>query len=215
MKTLRNGFLALLGLAFAATVHAGPVVTTTHTEAAPSGGPYLTVAGGALWLDDASAFGVDLDFDTGFSVLAAIGYKFDYGLAIELESGYMQVDSAEFSFHGFHGDVSGEFEQIPIMVNAIYHLQLADRLSVYIGAGTGIVWSDASVDNVAGFDVSGLADAEDDWNFAAQAKAGISYEVCPQGSLNIGYRLFYGNDSIAGLDDAWGHVLEGGFTWKF
>jgi opacity protein-like surface antigen len=215
MKTLRNSFLALLGLTFAATVHAGPIVTPQTPPPESGHTPYVTIAGGALWLEDASASGVNLDFDTGFSVLAAVGFRWDYGLAIEVESGYMQVDSAEFSFRGIHGDVDGEFKQVPLMVNAIYHLPLTDRLTVYVGAGSGLVWSDASVDSVAGINVSGFADAEDEWNWAAQTKAGLSFQVCPEATLNIGYRLFYGKDAIAGFDDSWGHVLEGGFTWRF
>jgi opacity protein-like surface antigen len=217
MKKLRSSFLALAGLAFVATAHAGtttlppsPIVETTTP-----GNLYFTVAGGALWLQDVDNSGINVDFDTGFSVLGAIGYKFDYGLSIELESGYMQADLGGVSVHGAHADLDGQFEQVPIMVNAVYWAPISDRLSFYIGAGTGIVWSQTSVDHVGHLDVSGLGLEDSDWNFAAQAKAGLSIKVCPQGSLNIGYRFFWGNDAVAGFDDSLGHVLEGGFTWWF
>jgi opacity protein-like surface antigen len=214
MKKLRTSFLALIGLAFATIAHAGPTLPPSPiVETSTPGNLYFTVAGGALWLEDASASGVNLDFDTGYSIMAALGYKMDYGLSIELESGYMSADSGEVSFHGLHANVDGQFEQVPIMVNAIYWAPLADRVSLYIGAGTGIVWSQSSVDHVGGVKVSGLEDS--DWSFAAQAKAGLSFKVCPQGSLNIGYRFFWGNDAVGGLDDSLGHVLEGGFTWWF
>lgn len=214
MKKLRTSFLALIGLAFVASAHAGTAPPPAPiVEASTPGSLYFSLAGGALWLEDASSSGVDLDFDTGFSVLGAIGYKIDYGLAIELESGYMQADLGEVSFHGAHANVDGELEQVPIMVNAIYWAPLTDRLSLYVGAGTGIVWSKTTVDHIGSVNTSGLED--DDWSFAAQAKAGLSFKVCPQGSLNIGYRFFWGNDGVGGLDDSVGHIAEAGFTWWF
>jgi opacity protein-like surface antigen len=101
------------------------------------------------------------------------------------------------------------------MFNAIYWLPLTDRLQFYVGAGTGIVWSSSEVDSVGGLNLKGFGDAGDEWNFASQAKAGLSLQVCPEATLNLGYRLFYGNDAVAGLDDSLGHILEGGFTWRF
>jgi opacity protein-like surface antigen len=213
MKKLRTSFLALIGLAFATIAHAGPTLPPPVVETSTPGNLYFTVAGGALWLEDVSNSGINVDFDTGFSVLGAIGYKFDYGLSIELESGYMQADLGGLSVRGAHADLDGEFEQVPIMVNAVYWAPLSDRVSLYIGAGTGIVWSQTTVDQVGRFGNLGLG--ESDWSFAAQAKAGLSIKVCPQGSLNIGYRFFWGNDAAAGFDDSLGHVLEGGFTWWF
>jgi opacity protein-like surface antigen len=215
MKTLRNSFLAAsLGLAMIGTSYAGPVVSHTPPAPAPVGGPYVTIAGGALWLDDASAFGVDLDFDTGFSILGAVGYAFGNGLAVELESGYQEVNDAEVSAFGLHADVDGEFRQIPILANVVFNLPVTDRLDVYVGAGAGIIWSDAEVDSVGPFGDLDF-EAEDEWNFAAQAKAGLSFKVSDNASVNVGYRFLYGKDAVGGLDDSIGHVLEGGFTLRF
>jgi opacity protein-like surface antigen len=217
MKKIRSSFLALLGLAFVTVAHAGPTLppSVVETETSTPGNLYFTVAGGALWLQDASESGVNLDFDTGYSIMGALGYKMDYGLSIELESGYMQADSGQVSFHGLHADVDGTFEQVPVMVNAIYWAPLSDSVSLYIGAGTGIVWSHSKVDHVGGVNVSDFDLDHDDWSFAAQAKAGVSIKVCPQASLNIGYRFFWGNDAVGGFDDSLGHVVEGGFTVWF
>jgi opacity protein-like surface antigen len=214
MKRLRHSLLTLIGLGFAATAFAGPIAPPPPpSDPAPVGGPYISIAAGALWLHDADIGPADIDFDTGFSIMGALGYSFGNGFAVEVESGYMQVDSAEVDILGFNVDLDGEFEQVPIMANAVYTHALTDRLSLYIGGGAGIVWSDVSIDNVGGFDVD--IDAEDEWNFAAQAKAGLSFQVCPEATVNIGYRYFFGHDAIGGVDDSHGSVLEGGFTWRF
>jgi opacity protein-like surface antigen len=214
MKILRNSLL--LGLAMIGTSFAGPYVPPTTTGPAiveDDAGLYVSIAGGALWLDDASSHGVDLDFDTGFSILGALGYAFGNGLAVEIESGYQEVNDAEVEVFGLNFDVDGEFRQVPILANVVYTIPVSDRLGIYIGAGAGIIWSDAEIDSIEGFDLD--FDAEDEWNFAAQAKAGLSFQVSDNASVNIGYRFLYGKDAVGGLDDSIGHVLEGGFTLRF
>jgi opacity protein-like surface antigen len=221
MKLLRNSFLALLGLAMVATSQAGTYTSSKGAVApspapAPVGGPYLSLAGGALWLEDASYGPFNLEFDTGFSILGAVGYSFGNGLSVELESGYLGVDSAEGSIDGFSGsvDLDGEFRQVPIFANVLYTVDVTDRVGVYVGGGAGIVWSDAEVDGINGFGFDDV-DLGDQWNFAAQAKAGVAFKITEAASLNIGYRFFYGKDAVGDLDDSIGHILEGGVTIRF
>ncbi|HSI63835.1 MAG TPA: outer membrane beta-barrel protein [Candidatus Saccharimonadia bacterium] len=221
MKLLRTSFLALIGLAMVATSQAGTIVSGKGAVApgpapAPVGGPYLSLAGGALWLDDASAFGVDLDFDTGFSVLGAVGYAFGNGLSVELESGYLGVEDAEVHVSGFGSfDVEGEFRQVPIFANVLYTVDVTDVVGVYVGAGAGVVWSEAEIDGVNGFDLPNDIESSSEWNFAAQAKAGLTFRVTDAVSLNVGYRFFYGSDAVGGYDDSIGHIAEGGITIRF
>ncbi|MEZ0275072.1 MAG: outer membrane protein [Roseimicrobium sp.] len=219
MKLLRTSFLALIGLAMVATSQAGTIVSgkgvVTPPAPAPVGGPYLSLAGGALWLDDASFGGVDLDFDTGFSILGAVGYSFGNGLSVELESGYLGVDSAEVHVRGLgSADLDGEFRQVPIFANVLYTVDVTDRVGLYVGGGAGVVWSDAEVDGINGFGFDDV-DLGDQWNFAAQAKAGVSFKITEAASLNVGYRFFYGKDAVGDLDDSIGHILEGGVTIRF
>lgn len=216
MKTLRNGLLAMIGLAMAATTsQAGTPSAPLPPPPAPAqGGLYFSLHGGALWLEDASAYGVNLDFDTGFSVLGALGYSFGNGFAVELESGYTEVDSAEASFRGLTADVEGEFRQVPVLANVVYHIDVTDSIGLYIGGGAGLIWSDTEVDSVGGFNLPGDV-SSDQWNFAAQAKAGVSFRVSEAASLNIGYRFLYGRDAIGDIEDSEGHILEGGFTIRF
>lgn len=218
MKLLRTSFLALLGLAMVATTQAGTYTqgTTTTSAPAPVGGPYLSLAGGALWLDDASYGPVSLDFDTGYSILGAIGYAFGNGLSVELESGYLSVEDAEVDIRGFGNfDVDGEFRQVPIFANVLYTVDVTDVVGVYVGGGAGVVWSEAEIDGINGFALARDLESDSEWNFAAQAKAGVTFRVTDAASLNIGYRFMYGQDAIAGYDDSIGHILEGGLTIRF
>ncbi len=215
MKILRNSFLALLGLTLTSAGFAGTPAPMVTQAPAPQGGPYITISGGALWLNDADIFGANLEFDTGFSVLGALGYSFGNGLAVEIESGYTQVDGGELSFRGLHADIDGEFRQVPILANVVYTADVTDNIGFYIGAGAGIIWSDAQVDSIGGLNLRGLGNVGDEWNFAAQAKAGVAFKLSEAASLNVGYRLLYGQDAIGGADDSLGHILEGGLTFRF
>lgn len=216
MKLLRNSLLSLSLLTFAATAYAGPAPkgpAVIQPAPEPVGGPYVTIAGGALWLHDADVNGADIEFDTGFSVLAAVGYAFGNGLAVEVESGYMEADfQGHADYLGQHVDFDGEFRQVPIMANVLYHMDITDKLGFYIGGGAGIVWSETEVESVQGLPFSA---SYDDWEFALQAKAGLCFHINEAASVNIGYRFIHVNDAIGGSDDSKGHVLEGGFTYRF
>lgn len=172
-------------------------------------GPYLTLQGGALWLQDASLGPVDVEFDVGFSAIGTFGYAFGNGFALELESGYAQSDVDQVKFGRLSGDFEAEYKQIPIMANAVYLAELTDRFGLYVGAGAGTIWSEFDSDDFEG---------EDSWNFAFQAKAGASFKITEAASFNVGYRLLYGVDafSIEGAeDDSISHVVEAGFTIRF
>jgi opacity protein-like surface antigen len=219
MKVANKSLLALASVAFAATAYAGPVASPSPApESAPlsQGGFYFSAQGGALWLDDVGAYGANLDFDTGYSILGTLGYALGNGLAFELESGYMSVESGTATGYGLTGEVDGEFRQVPIIANVVYNIDVTDRLAFYVGAGAGVVWSEAELDSGEAYGLSYRGVKSDsEWNFAAQAKAGLSFKVSQAASVNIGYRYFYGADAFVGVDDAQGSILEGGFTIRF
>lgn len=217
MKPLRSSLVALCALAATSIAYAGPVASdpAPAPPAPAEGGFYFGVAGGALWLEDGNYGALNLDFDTGFSIIGTVGYALGNGLAFELESGYLEVDSGTVSLWGASSSVDGEFRQVPIIANVVYTLDLTDRLSVYVGGGLGLVWSDSEVNSIEKLPSLGSVDGGDEWNFAAQAKAGLSFKVTEAASINVGYRYFYGQDAIAGYDDAQGSVLEGGITIRF
>ncbi len=112
----------------------------------------------------------DFDADTGYIFGGAIGYKWDNGLILELESAYRrnQLDivaiGEEFGTKhfftpftknsisdtktflgpevGLHGD-EGHISAVSLMANAWYEFNLANQQwKPYIGGGVGIAWLD-------------------------------------------------------------------------
>jgi len=178
------------------------------TTAVAAAGPYLSIQGGATWVQDAdfdydlpSPFSVsgEAEFDTGFNVGLAAGY--DYGMArLEGEITYRENDfdklKARFSGFGsgtdgtFEGDVDGEVNSLSFMVNGFWDFENQSSVTPYLGAGLGL----ANVE-VKGDDF----DKDDDTVFAYQFAAGVAFAMTPYLSLDLGYRYFATEDPE--LDD--------------
>ena len=175
-----------------------------------AGGPYFEINAGPLWVEDIGNAG----FDTGWGVNGEIGYAFGDGLSVGFSAGYNKSDlNVSNIFVPGEGTVSfgGELETVPLLLTVNYSFPLSGALSGYIGAGAGTLWvnGDASV-SVRGETFGSVSD--DEWNFALQGRAGLSYSVASNASINVGYRYLRGFFSE---DDFSGHMVEGGFTIRF
>lgn len=175
-------------------------------------GPYFSAHAGALWLRDVSTMGVDVSFDTGWGAFGALGYRFTNNLALEAEFGYARANIDDISFGATSFPVSGDVSQIPLLANAVLHVPVADSFGFYFGGGAGVVRTNVSAESLAKLPID--LD-ETGWNFAMQAKAGVSFNVNDALSLNLGYRLLYGNDALANEQNSFGNFFEGGFTFRF
>lgn len=175
---------------------------------------YLAFGGSATLLQDSDstltdAVGNSIDFttefDAGFGITGAMGYSWNQ-VRLEGEVSYRQndIDSIELtsitlagigSFTtaaAFEGD--GDVSALGFMVNGWYDFNTGSRWTPYLGIGVGtaqISINDASV-TILGVDVP-LAD-DDDWVFAYQAGAGITYEISPNVDISLGYRFFGTSD---------------------
>jgi opacity protein-like surface antigen len=181
-------------------------------------GPYLTLQGGATWLEDAgidydgvpsSDFSLEAEFDTGFNLGVAAGY--DYGPArLEAEVAYRQNDidkfNGQFEGFGFEGSADGDVSATSLMVNAYWDIPTGSPITPYIGGGVG--FANVSVNDVE-LEVFGerfdLAD-DDDNVFAYQLAAGIAFDINPNLALDLGYRYFATDDPE--LEDEFGDDFE-------
>lgn len=77
----------------------------------------------------------DIDYDNGWGVLGAVGYKYGNGLRSELELGYRGagVDSVSLSTQD-----GGSAKVLSLMANTLYDIPTNTGFSPYVGAGAGI-----------------------------------------------------------------------------
>lgn len=174
-RSLLLGAAASLSLASAANA--------THVN-----GYYVSLEGGANWIDDLSvlqsrdpdpAGGAVLSnstfsVDTGWAVLASVGYGFSGHWRVELEGGYRNNHTTLAT--------DAELQEWSAMINILYDIPLTDRLSLSLGAGAG--------GDFANLDIPTLSFDEDEWAFAYQGIAGLSYEISDRLDLFANYRYF-------------------------
>jgi OmpA-OmpF porin, OOP family len=155
-------------------------------------GWYIGLEGGANWnSDNDGSFAtvppffapVDIEFDTGWAALATTGYAFENsGWRVEGEFGYRHNDIDAIG--GL--SANGELTSMTLMANVLYDFKLMDRLTLSVGAGAGAEHST--------FD-DGVIDQDEDYNFAYQGIAGLSYAVTPRMDLTLNYRYLRTDES--------------------
>ncbi|MCE9522400.1 MAG: outer membrane beta-barrel protein [Alphaproteobacteria bacterium] len=208
-----NYKVALLG-----TVAALSLVAARDSSAKHQGW-YVGIEAGANWIDDTefafddnffddaelaialppSSLSPSLNFDTGWAALGTVGYAFDNNWRIEGELGFRQND-ADVIFGGKSVSAfSGELTEYSAMVNVLYDIPLAEKLSLSVGAGVGADYS--QFDDGAGFD-------DNDISFAYQAIAGLSYELTNRLDLTLTYRYLHVNspeysDTVGRFEEAY------------
>jgi OmpA-OmpF porin, OOP family len=197
---------------------------------------YGAVRGGPAITTDTSHRGFlgdegDLEFKTGLTASAAVGYSFPFGLRVEGEGGYLYAPVKR----DFGVEVDGSVKSYLFMANAYYDLKLG-KFKPYVGLGIGgarlhhdheVFVDTRSVVLFGGTGPSGPVGVKvelDEWRtaFAYQARAGLLYDVNQWLDLSLGYRFV--NIEGGHVDHAFGrtrfgaiknHSLELGFAVKF
>jgi outer membrane immunogenic protein len=197
-------------LALLATTTLAALAIATPAQAA--GSWYLSLTGGANWLNDNSFTGtttVDPDSftfasesDTGYVIAGAVGLSLGQmmqGLRIEAEVGYRQnqVDGVWASDEDVgaapipdFGTADYDHTTLSVMANVWYDFS-AGSFKPYIGGGLG--WVDVEVDGT--YTAAVLADTPfsfSDSGFAWQLGGGVNFQVAPSVQLGVGYRYMAG-----------------------
>ena len=169
-------------LGAAATLCLSSAANATHVN-----GYYVSLEGGASWIEDVDAVTVfdpdpagvnvvsltNTSFDTGWAVLATVGYGFAGHWRAELEGGYR---------HNETSTGTAELTEWSAMLNVLYDINLSDKLTLSVGAGAGGDFMNLK-ENIVQFE-------DDQWNFAYQGIAGLSYAVSDRLDLFANYRYF-------------------------
>lgn len=138
--------------------------------------------------DDASVYGPDstseyykLDYDTGYTIGAAIGYSIRPDIAVELEYGYRNADSKS--------SINGHTSSNAVMANAIYKfggMDATGKITPYVGAGLGWANVDVATNDYGSFTRNSA--------FGYQFIGGVSYAATPKMDL-LGEVRYFGTDS--------------------
>lgn len=154
-------------------------------------GPYGEFRGGGLFVadSDVAVSGTPgrhtADFDAGFAIAGAVGYRFDRHLRAEVEAGYQQAEVGDLVIPGV-GNLRGQWDMgvVTVLANAIWDMDYWDALAVpYVGAGIGLGYAilDSRPDAALEVDASSPEMA---WNVLA----GLRFRLFENTLLSMGYR---------------------------
>ena len=163
------------------------ILVPTYAVAA---GPYVSLTGGAAFLEDSdlegNGFDGEAEFDAGFVVSGAAGYGFGVALGTvrtELEIAYRQNDLDQISAFGV--TVSGgdaDVSALSGMANVALDVATGTIVEPYVLVGIGAANVNLESDD--------LNVDEDDTVFAYQAGAGLGFALTETITLLTGYRFF-------------------------
>jgi len=183
------------------------------TQAAHFHGWYVGLEGGANWVEDwdfsSQSIAVphthfdNTSFDTGWAVLATVGYAFD-NWRLELEGGYRQNGVDKISDPASRTYGGGDSREITIMANVHYDIPLTSKLMFSIGAGAGADKFSFDPDTATG------PGEVDDWSFAYQGIAGLSYAIGHRTDLTLNYRYLHVEAPEFDVGPIFGHPVFSG-----
>lgn len=182
-----------------------------------SGNNYARLSAGAIIPEDingtAGATAVKLRFDTGWTVSGAVGTWLDDNVAIEGELGYLSSDFKDGTAAGVTVAIDGKFESTLLMANLNYHFAgKKAAFDPYVGVGAGAAFSKIDINSVGGVPIN---QSDTSTDAAAQATAGLNYNVDSGVSLGVQYRYLYTDTGGNGSDAFTAHNLTANVTFAF
>lgn len=165
-----------------------------------------------------SGFAASTDFDTGFIISGAIGRQYPM-FRSDIELVYLTNDFDSISISGIgSAPLDGDASTFAGILNVYYDFDTGTMWRPFVGAGLG--FANVSVDgSIVGVP---LVD-DDDWVFAYQFKAGVSFQFDATTDFLINYR-FSGtedldlNDSAGfplSVDGVENHSVQAGVRFRF
>jgi outer membrane protein OmpA-like peptidoglycan-associated protein len=200
-------------IALAAAAVSAPLAALAQ----PVSGPYVSLSGGVNLVDTTKSLAAISPaapfytlnapdtYKTGFAVIGAAGYGFDFGLRVELEGAFRGNDPNQFilttATPSGTANYTGDEKRYSLMANAYYDIATFSGFTPYIGGGVGVTYDDwhgvtrTSLANpfFAG-QLSNISNVAHDTEprFSYQLIGGVSYAIAAVPGLSITgeYRFF-------------------------
>ena len=171
--------LAVAGaLSVGSAAAADLIVEAPVAEAATSSNLYVKLYGGGTFPNTLAWDGEDYDLEAGWFIGAAIGTEFAPGFSVELDA---SASSANYV------DDDGQ-SSAALFANLVYTAPVSDELSLYLGAGVGLIGVEYDGDSNSGF--------------GGQVFAGLGYEVAENVTLfgELRYQSTFDTVDLDGWD---------------
>jgi opacity protein-like surface antigen len=153
------------------------------------------------------------EFDPGFALNVAAGYKLPIGVRLEGELGYGRSSFDKLSVGAVSVAVNGDIDIFTATANAFYDFDTGTAFTPYLGGGIGIAHQSGGTVTIPAVGFTGnLGDSTD---FVWMAEAGLSYALTKNVSVVPAYRFVQIQDGGSGSDDSSFHLFKIGLRYTF
>lgn len=199
-----------------ATLAAALLATPALAQDKLSTGWYGTLSGAYLQPEDSDANnGLTLEFDDGYAIYAAAGYRFPNNFRAEAELGYGNTDLDSVKGRGGSANLNGDVDSFTATGAVYYDFATGSRYTPYAGVGAGIAHQKLSRVSATINGATLTADGDSSTDLTAFGEAGVSINIAPKFDLVPAYRYQWINDGQDGLDDTTAHVFKIGLRYWF
>ena len=142
---------------------------------------------------DVSGFGVsgDVEFDPGFAVGGAVGYRIQEWMRAELNLNYREADVDKLTALGYVLEGAGDAGAFAALANLYIDFTPRSPVTPYVGVGIGVALIDVDSNGSA----NALTINDDSTEFAWNVMAGAAWSVTDNVDLTLGYRFFSTTDA--------------------
>lgn len=166
---------------------------------------------------DGSDSGIDftVEYDNGYQLTGALGYKYGNGLRAEAEIGFGSTEFDSVSGNGTTVDLSADVDILSVMANVYYDFNAGSRFSPYVGGGVGFARIDVGdlTANLGGTTVT--ASGDESTEFTAAGEIGLSIAVSDSVVVAPAYRYTWLDDGDNGFDDDTAHTFKIGLRYSW
>jgi OmpA-OmpF porin, OOP family len=149
------------------------------------GGTYIHDVEVATYIPPGLPTDATLASEYGWAGLASLGYAYNNGWRVELESGYRNDNFQTLTVGGVATPMTGDLTQYTAMVNFMYDLPSSGPVTFSIGAGVGADWGRLDTPSL------GSPILSDNVSLAFQGIAGMSVRMASWLDLVLNYRFLY------------------------
>lgn len=171
---------------------------------------YAGILGGANFIQSKTNGGIKSNFQTGYVVAGFLGYRWCYGLHLEIEYAFRRNPLKSVHFFGRKFSIHGHFRSSSYMANLLWDIPLTTwscnfwNIQPYIGGGIGY-----DTQKIHGGSENLIINQKKN-HFAWQAVAGLDYPMFCNANISLEYEFHKG-----GFNYINNHTLGARFTYNF
>jgi opacity protein-like surface antigen len=205
---------------FTAAAMIGATLASTEPAAAQvKPGWYGQVAVGGLWFQDTdgTVSGIDVtgEYDTGYALWAAGGYRFSNGFRTELELGYGRTSLDKVKALGVTATVDSDIDLYSATANLFYDINTGTFATPYLGGGIGVLHSRSDGGTVTVGATTVAFDGDSSTDPTAFGEVGVGLRVSDGMEIVPSYRYQWVGNGSDGFDDDTAQVARIGLRFGF